>query len=108
MHQGFQLFRRYGSVVALLAVGCLTEQRFERAYTEKRCGLLTDCEALDLYGYQTSRECGADLRGAPEECEEFDTDKARKCLDSIDSMDCERLMSTDVPAACESVCSASE
>lgn len=108
MHQGIQLLRRYWPVIAVVTVGCLTEQRFERAYTEKRCALLSDCEVLDLYSYQTSRECGEDLRGLPEECEVFSVKKARKCLESTDSMDCERLMSIDVPSSCESVCAASE
>ena len=98
------MFRRYGPLIAVGAVGCLNEVRFEQQYTASHCALLTECDVLDLYDYASPRACEADTKELDDECEDFSAKTARECIDQTDEMSCADLFHDPRPKACKTVC----
>ena len=89
---------------ALLLSGCLNAEKFDTEHTDTYCLLLTECEALDLYGFSSQDACVADVDALANECEAFDDEAATDCLDGLEKMGCNALLDDRFPAACSEVC----
>jgi hypothetical protein len=89
--------------VVLLGTGCLSEAGFEDDFVESYCALLSECEVLDLYGYQSDGDCNTQASGVTDGCE-FDEDAAEVCLDDIATTGCRDLWDAGLPDSCSEVC----
>jgi hypothetical protein len=89
--------------VALLSIGCQSEDGFNDDFTESYCTLLSDCEVLDIYGYRSVQDCNSQASGVTDECE-FDDDAAETCLDDIAATGCRDLWDAGLPDSCSVVC----
>jgi len=95
-------------LLTLLLSGCLTADRFDKRVAEEHCLLLTECEALDLYGYSSEAECADETEPVADGCEGFERKVASDCLERMKSMGCEALSDNRFPAACDQVCEEEE
>jgi hypothetical protein len=89
--------------ILLFLSGCLSVGQFEKRYATEACQLAQDCEVLDLEGFSTLESCQNETVPFTEDCEEYDQEKARKCLDTLRASSCEDGMSGP-PQVCEKVC----
>ena len=94
--------KRWALFIALS--GCLSKNRFEENFAEEVCLLYSECEILDLEGYSTARICRQDMTQFTDECGEYDTAKAKACIQAVRSSSCEDLHERGLPAACNQVC----
>ena len=83
----------------------MTTERFDNQFALAHCELLTECDVLDLYGYNTARQCEAETTAHESECDEFSKQDAMDCIGEVESMTCVDLASDTVPKACERACS---
>ena len=91
-------------LLPLLLTGCLDAEKFDTDHTDAYCLLLTECEALDLYGFSSQDACLEDAQTLANECESFDNEAAERCLTGVEGMGCEALLDAQFPAACSDVC----
>ena len=94
--------------IYLLLSACLNPTRFDEQWSEEQCLLLSECEALDLYGYSSESECLAQTDPVADECDAFDRETAADCLKAMEQMGCKALLKDRFPSACSQVCAAEE
>jgi hypothetical protein len=89
--------------ILLFLSGCLSVGQFEKRYAAEFCQLAQECEVLDLEGFSTLESCEGETVPFPEDCEEYDQKKARKCLEALQASSCEDGLSGP-PQVCGKVC----
>ncbi len=87
----------------LLSMACLGVSQFEKRYADAFCTYAKECEVLDLEGFSTMNACESEAQILPENCAEMDRKKARKCLDELESLDCQAGQA-GLPAICAKIC----
>lgn len=92
------------ALLLLLLSGCLSAEKFDGQWAEERCSLLSDCEALDLYGHSSLDDCLIETAPPADDCPDYDADVAQDCLDRVATMGCKALLSDRFPQACDQIC----
>lgn len=89
-------------VAALLAGGCMKEERFVEEYNEAACAWLSDCNGA--VEEQTCREqADATQILLPQACE-YHPKQARRCVDGMWNLECpSQTVDVTLPAACDLV-----
>ncbi len=90
-------------MILLLSMACLGVSQFEKRYAAEFCTYAKECEVLDLEGFSTMGACESQVQILPENCDEMDRKKARKCLHELEMMDCEAGQAGP-PAICSKIC----
>ena len=96
-----------------------TEEDFAEDYTTEYCGLLEECESdyvtyltdqgLDEQSAQATYDgtramlCTNELEDSDDSCE-FDSEAGKACMDGIEVMTCDDLISNNVPSECSNIC----
>jgi hypothetical protein len=96
-------FVRLSSVIAL-ATACMGPEKFDKQNAEQLCLLFEECEVLDMYGYSSTEECDSSVKGAFDDCEDFDQEAAKRCIENLEKMDCEDAYAERFPSACNKAC----
>jgi len=91
-------------LVLLPLVGCLSVDRFDDRWAEERCALLSECEALDIYGHSSEAACLSETEPLADGCEDYDRKAGKDCIDKVSQMGCSGLLKDRFPNACNQVC----
>jgi hypothetical protein len=91
-------------LLPLLLSGCLSAEKFDIRWSEERCTLMSECEALDLYGHSSMEDCLIETTPVADDCPDYDADIAQDCLDRVTKMGCKALLNDSFPEACDQVC----
>lgn len=99
------------ALILLSACG-YSQGKYAEDMIELTCERLAECDMLDFFGgteescqsYQESVYEGAE--GDEDTCPNYDPKAARDCADGWEDLTCSELQSGQLPAACDTVCSA--
>ncbi len=96
---------RYAALLPLLlAASCYAYEDFLEEQGTATCQLYEECERLGWLGCDDIDCCLASVLEDHWECEDFNADAARDCVEGISSLDCESFLGGSYPTSCAEVC----
>ncbi len=100
------------ALALVAAVGCGSdEEKYAQAtfaddYSDAVCTLYAQCQVLTVSaGYEDEATCQDDVAAKVEGCSGYKDTVALKCVDAVNTLQCQELFDGDWPEDCASACS---